>query len=92
MLVVPSKKLIAISQMVQDIERDEEQFQFTENDDVFSISNILKQCTCLAPTQWRCCTSLNVIQTYVNCPIQSSPSHIPNESNTPKTGVGVSWV
>lgn len=45
MLVVPSKKLIAISQMVQDIERDEEQFQFTENDDVFSISNILKQCT-----------------------------------------------
>lgn len=49
MLVVPSKKLIAISQMVQDIERDEEQFQFTENDDVFSISNILKQCTLRGP-------------------------------------------
>ncbi len=30
--------------MVQDIELDEERFNFEEKDDVFSISNVLKQC------------------------------------------------
>jgi hypothetical protein len=30
--------------LVQDIELDEEKFRFRENDDVFSISNVLKQC------------------------------------------------
>jgi len=30
--------------MVQDVELDEEKFAFDEKDDVFSISNVLKQC------------------------------------------------
>jgi hypothetical protein len=31
-------------QLVQGIELDEEKFSFDEKDDVFSISNVLKQC------------------------------------------------
>ena len=32
------------AQLVQDIELDEEKFHFDEKDDVFSVSNVLKQC------------------------------------------------
>ena len=33
-----------VQQMIQGIELDEEKFEFKETDDVFSISNVLKQC------------------------------------------------
>ena len=31
-------------QMIQDVELDENKFSFDENDDIFCISNVLKQC------------------------------------------------
>ena len=31
-------------QLIQEIELDEEKFKFDEKDDVYSISNVLKQC------------------------------------------------
>lgn len=31
-------------QMIQDIEKDEERFEFSEKEDIHSISNVLKQC------------------------------------------------
>ena len=50
--------------MVQDIELDEEKFTFDERDDVFSISNVLKQCMSLFPIH---VPKLSVKQIFANC-------------------------
>lgn len=46
------------SQMIQDIEKDEEQFEFSEREDVHSISNVLKQC--LSPSYLEGTTAADV--------------------------------
>ena len=38
----------ADSKTIQDIERDEAKFNFEEKDDVYSITNVLKQCKLIA--------------------------------------------
>ena len=37
--------------MIQDVELDEEKFAFNDKDDVFSISNVLKQCQFTSPSR-----------------------------------------
>lgn len=43
-----------VQKMVQDIEKDETQFEFGEKDDVFSIASVLKQCKVTPVCQCRC--------------------------------------
>ena len=49
-------------QMIQDIELDENKFKFDEQDDVFPISNVLKQCETLLAIA-RSPTGAHVLQT-----------------------------
>lgn len=71
--------------MVQDIERDEAKFIFGDKEDIFSVTNVLKQCAYRLPSdreRWRL-----IRQTCANCPSPFSPYLTPSESSTRRSEV-----
>lgn len=73
--------------MVQGVERDEAKFTFSEKDDVFSVTNVLKQCR----RSFHLYLDLNIDwadgQISENCLNLSSPSLTPSGSSTRKNEV-----
>jgi hypothetical protein len=76
-------KMKADRQLIQEIELDEEKFKFDEKDDVYSISNVLKQCK----TARSAVNPSTNAKTCGSCPSQSSISRKPNASSIPRTEV-----
>lgn len=68
--------------MIQDIELDEEKFNFEDKDDVFSISNVLKQCELILNPVFELTS-----QTCENYQKPSSQCLKLSESNIPKIEV-----
>lgn len=73
--------------LVQDIELDEELFAFDEKSDVFSITNVLKQCEAAA-VERADFSSADALKISENCLIPSSRFLNQNASSIRRTGVG----